>query len=432
VKNLIISQELVFGKFMTRLFFILSVWNIATLIYVLVAVYSGFDETLFSSSYGDFNRSDLFYVLAQGNFDNPYEFHPELPNLTVNAYLPLPYLLMSLFDVSVNEFTPNSFFVWIYVLVFILPNIYLFNKMIVGINKKLKLALILSVGIFSSAILHIFTTANIQGLVTLALIFGYFNFSKNTSKGSFNILISSLVVASTKPQYLIINFHQAIKSRLNLGFAFLGSFVGLVVSVFGFWFFGNSFLENFNYWAKSLTQFVNVKPEYLAHNNASLMGNLASIELWLFPSHLNGLYITRLQNLIVGSVFLVVISLIYLLRKYPALSWLSLWLMISIPVYLTPVSFSYNLSIFLIPLAVLFGSSRNRSEFAKLIISKKMNSLLFTCIIFLTFATKPIRVWLVDGKADTNLFNMMNAISIFLLISLAIIVIREVKKPDLR
>lgn len=431
MKSLIISQERVFREFMTKLFFILAIWNIGTLIYVLVVVFSGINESLFSSSYGDYLRTDLFYVLAQGNFENPYEFHPELPNLNVNAYLPLPYLLINLLDIKIIQFTPNSFYVWMYVLIFTLPVLYLFNKMVIEISKKLRFVLILSVGIFSSAMLYIFTTANIQGFVTLALLFGYFNFSNNRSKNYFNLLLSSLILASTKPQYLIINFQQAIKSKRNFKVAFLGSFVGFLVSIFGFWFFGKSFSQNFNYWAKSLTQFVNVKSEYLVHNNASLMGNFSSIELWLFPNHLNSLYTTRFQNLVIGSIFLVVAVLIYLLKKHQILNWLSLWLIISIPVYLTPVSYTYNLTIFFIPLAILFGSSKNRIEFANLIILKKINSVLFACIIFLTFASKPVRVFLADGRADTNLFNMVNALSIFLLVALALNVIKSEVKTRL-
>ena len=425
-------SQISFLKFMSRLFLIVAIWNMGALTYAILAYSLNFDQSLFSSSFGDYYRSDLFYVLVQGNFQNPYEFHPEIPTLSVNAYLPLPYLLIEIFDITVIDFNQNSGIVWIYVFFLIIPTLFLLYKMMKDSTFKLRISVILGIGLLSPPMMYIFTTANIQGFVTFTLLASYFYFHEKNRKNIRNLLVSSAIILSTKPQYLLSNFQQALESRRNLYSTILGSMIGVGVAVTGFFYFGTSFSSNIAYWSKSLTQFVDVQPAYLVHNNASIFGNLGALELWLFPDNLNQLFLTKYQTLIIGLLLLVVLGTIFLLWRTSSFKWLSLWLVISIPVYLTPVSFTYNLSLFLIPLAILFASPREKEDFSLTVLTNRVNSSVFVVLIFLTFATKPVRIWLVKDAADTNLFNTMNAFSLWFAIFLAYRVVKSAKTLSLK
>jgi hypothetical protein len=69
------TNEKTFFSYLYRIFLFLTCWNISLLGYSIVQTLSGKDLAKFPNSYGDYFRGDLFLFLAQGNFDNPYQFN---------------------------------------------------------------------------------------------------------------------------------------------------------------------------------------------------------------------------------------------------------------------------------------------------------------------------------------------------------------------
>ena len=114
------------------------------------------------------------------------------------------------------------------------------------------------------------------------------------------------------------------------------------------------------------------------------------------------------------------IYFVFRLWSIPNALWLKLWFIVSLSTLITPVSYNYNLTLFLIPLAVLFGSKKDLAFLSKNFLNRNKYKIHFALMMFLTFGAKPVRVWLVPGVADTNLFNMFNSFSVLGAITLAL------------
>jgi hypothetical protein len=393
------------------LFGVFTVYNFLTCL-VVAKVIGESNPKLLASTFGDFYRSDLFAVLVQGNFTSPWEYHPEVPNISSQAYFPFPFLVMKLFGIKVINFGPTLFFVQILTIGSITAMNYAMWVMLKKYSLKFRFITILSFGIFSIPTAYIFTTGNVQGFIT-TLVFICFIKQKN------KILefISIFSVASFKPQYLVANFAKFIKSWRDVQFFFYTCFASLIFSFIGFYIFGKDMVKNIKYVFESLQAFTSPPPEFLVHLNSSVIGNISAVELFLFPDNISGLYTIKFQNLILLGFLLASIFIVCVLRKSTNLDWLITWVMVGIPVYLTPVSYNYSLTLFLIPLTLFLIKFRDNDKVAQSIISNNLNFVLFASSLFFIFSPRPLYI-LMAQVADTNFFNMTNflgQISVFIL-----------------
>jgi len=422
------TNEKTFFSYLYRIFLFLTCWNISLLGYSIVQTLSGKDLAKFPNSYGDYFRGDLFLVLAQGNFDNPYQFNPELPSLTNQPYLPGVYLLLHLFKFELYEAEKNLIWVHLIVVGMIGSIVVIFWQILGKVPIRIKLTATLSLAIFSVPAVYLFTTGNIQALIVascLLTVLFLHNFSRKfTAAADF---FGSLFITSTKPQFLLINLYSIFVNKAKRNPILGGIFVGSFVSLFGLWFFGDSLSNNVKYWLTSLRGFVTAPPAYVVHNNASLIGNLSAIELWLSPTRIDELFSIRFTQIIAIATILTLLYFFYRLHNKQGVVWLKLWLIVSISTLVTPVSFNYNLTLFLFPVAVLIGNKSERSKFIGTFMQSRIYRFLFGLMLFLIFASKPWRVWLVRDVADTNLFDMMSAFSI---IGAIVLSLKVLKTPE--
>lgn len=400
---------------------IFAIYNTLIIIYVLKDI-NATSKNLVASTFGDYLRKDLLAVLVQGNFTSPWEYHPEAPDITIQPYFPLPFLIMKLFGVKITNWGPNLFFVQtITVGSIVLINCFVWI-MLRKFDLKFRLVTILAFGIFSIPIAYIFTTGNVQGILT-SLVFLCFVSSKN------KILefVSIFSVASFKPQYLIINLVKFISSLKNFRFFLYGCSTGLLLSLYGFYYFGNQFISNLKFAYESLQAFTNPQVELLVRLNTSIIGNLSAVEAYFYSNKMHNLLTIKLQNIIIFIFLLLSVTIIYKLRKLSELNWLTLWIAIGIPVYLTPVSYNYSLALFLIPFVLFLRQIVVRDKIALTVVSNNQNFVLFTLSLFFIFSPKPVHIVL-SSTSFTNLFNMVNSISCITIIILAMKIMRQLKR----
>ena len=365
-----------------------------------------------SSSYGDYERTDLFYGLVQGNFGNPWEFHPEIPDLRNQPYFPLPFLIIKLFGIKVNSFSKDMFYVQAWTLGSIILINYVIWKILKEYSYKFKITFIISFGLFSIPIAYIFTTGNLQGYATFIIFLAFIN-----NKSGILSFISTVLTVSFKPQYVIINLANYLRSLNKLRVYFLACITGGLFSLFGFSLFGDDIISNIKYVQSSSKMFTNPKPEFLLHLNASLVGNLTAIETYFFPKNISEPFTFKFILLITILVFLISSYLILQLIKNKIYSWPVVFILVGIPTFLTPVSYNYSLTLILIPLVIFFRDFKSNDKFTIAVVQNKLNLILFMFAIFLFFSPKPVYVVIIPKLADTNLFNMIDSFGyIFILI----------------
>ena len=87
LKNLELSEQQLVKSWFNKLTIAFFIWNLS---FLLIIIYNGYiskNLRAWNINYGDFDRSDIFYVTALGSsFDNPYEYHPELPSISLVNY----------------------------------------------------------------------------------------------------------------------------------------------------------------------------------------------------------------------------------------------------------------------------------------------------------------------------------------------------------
>lgn len=384
---------------------------------VIVGVVLFFDRSssIYASSFADFKRGDLFYILLQGNFGNPYSYHSEMPSLQSQPYLPLPFLLLDFFKIKVTEFNPNLAFVQIWIVFLIAPFVYIFWRILGKIKRVDKFIILAALVIFTVPTMYIFSTGNIQGLIQSVAFISFLALANSNLENTKSFL-STFIIVATKPQYVLFNAYEAIFVRKKY-YPFLLSIVSAVAfCIFGFYHYPTTALSNFNYWKKSLVAFVNPDPAYIVHNNASVIGNLTAIETFFFPKNFSNLFTYQYRNAIILVILLIVGFLLLRIWKIESMHWIKIWLIGGIPIFLTPVSYAYNLGLILIPIGMLFASSSQSQEAMRLINKSIYLKILLLLSFFLLFAPKPWHVVLITGVADTNLFTMLDSFSYLLVI----------------
>jgi hypothetical protein len=398
-------------------FSIFATYNTLVIFYIMTNL-NTFSKNLASSTFGDYLRKDLLAVLVQGNFTSPWEYHPEAPDIIIQPYFPLPFLVMKLFGVKIINWGPNLFFVQFITIGSIFLINYFVWVMLRKFEFKFRIITILAFGIFSIPISYIYTTGNVQGILT-SLIFLCFVSNKN------RILefISIVSVASFKPQYLIINLMKFISTLKDFRFFLHSCFIGLLLSLYGFYYFGNQFVSNIKFAYKSLQAFTNPPVELLVRLNTSIIGNLSAVESYFYPDKMQDLLVLKLQNIIIFMFLLVSLILIYMIRKFDNLHWIALWIAIGIPVYLTPISYNYSLALFLIPLVLFLKQIIIGDKIALNVISNNQNFTLFVLSLFFIFSPKPFHI-LLGTTSFTNLFNMVNSLGCATVIILALNIMR--------
>lgn len=407
------SREINVQAKLNYVFFGLAITNV--LFVVISFFFAKTNPSILPNSYGDYERTDLFYVLAQGNFENPYEFHPELPSLTVQPYLPLPFLINELFGIKVDAFSKEMFYVqaWTYTSIILIN--FIIWKILKGYKNIFKLSVITAFGIFSVPILYIFRTGNLQGYSTLIILLAFIS-----SKNRVIPFLSTILTASFKPQYVVINLANYLKSFKELRIYIAALFMGGVLTIYGFYIFGDNILNNIKYFSRSLKQFTSATPEFIVHLNASIIGNLSSIEAYFFPESLQNLYTLKFKNYILVIVLFFILYVFYRLVVVKNFSWALVLVLAGIPIFLTPVSFSYSLTLLLIPLVLFLRDFRNRDTFTTLVIQDKFNYIFFSIALFLLFTPKPVQVILVKNVADTNLYTMLDSFGFIMLLTVIV------------
>jgi len=362
------------------------------------------NPAILSSSYGDYERTDLFYGLVQGNFGNPWEFHTEIPNLRNQPYFPLPFLIIKIFGVKVNAFSKDMFYVQAWTLGSIILINYVIWKLLKEYSNKFKICFLISFGLFSVPIAYIFTTGNLQGYATFIVFLAFVN----TRIGVLSF-ISTVLTVSFKPQYVLINLANYLRSLKHLRTYLLACFTGGLFSLFGFSLFGDDVVSNIKYVQSSSKMFTNPNPEFLLHLNASLVGNLTAIETYFFPNNISEPFSMRFILIITFLILLISLYLLIKLIKIKNNSWPIVIILVGIPTFLTPVSYNYSLTLLLIPLVIFFKDFKRNDDFTIRVIENKLNLTLFTFALFLFFSPKPVYVVIVPKFADTNLFNMVDS-----------------------
>lgn len=293
----------------------------------------------------------------------------------------------------------------------ILPIVLVFYASTKALPFHLRLSITFALAILSPSTLYLFTTGNIQSLIIAGLLFGVLLF-KNEEKFRGYLIASTAMIFATKPQFAIVNAVHLIGSLKNFKSYVIGVTFGVLISFFGLFTFGNSPTSNVNYWLESLKVFVTSNPSFVVHNNISIVGNFSSIELYLSPERLDSLFFIRYANLIALMTLILLSYSIWKLSRIKNTLWLQSWLLVSALTLATPISYAYNLGLFLIPIGILFWKTEERILFITNVLDSILMKSSFTIMMILTFATKPVRVWLVEGVADTNLFTMFNSLSL--------------------
>ena len=386
----------------------IAIWNLMALVVVVVVLYFNRHSPIYASSFADFQRSDLGYVLIQGNFGNPYSHHLEIASLNSQPYLPLPFLILDLFKVRLNSFGPNLAFVQIWIVLLIAPFTYIFWK-IMGKMKRIDKAVVLaSLVIFTVPTMYIFSTGNIQGLIQSVALISFLAVA-NANLENTKSFLSTFAIVATKPQYVLFNAYQAVFIRKKYYLFLLSVISAVTVSIFGFYHYPTTALSNFNYWKKSLVAFVNPDAAYIVHNNASVIGNFTAIETFFFPKNFSHLFTYQYRNAIILVILLIVGFLLLRIWKIESMHWIKIWLIGGIPIFLTPVSYAYNLGLLLIPIGMFFAPSVQSQESVKLVNKSIYLKILLLLTFFLLFAPKPWHVALITGVADTNFFTMVDS-----------------------
>ena len=415
--QLVKASDKLFFNYLKKFLIFLLVWNATAIIFAILDLMTEASSSTFPSSFGDYLRGDLFLVLVQGNFSNPYEFHSEVPALRNQPYLPLPFLLIHFFGIHISSFNQNSLWVHLTVFTFFICLVFALLRMMSNAPKSIVVLVIVSLGLLSPTSMYLFTTGNIQTLIIAACLMAY-SYQRSELRSKVLYFLSNLVIASTKPQFVVVNFARGLASSAYLYLYTASIFLGGIIAIFGLWFFDGKFASNLTYWLSSLRGCVNASPEYVVHNNASIIGNLSSLELFFFPNRIDNLFAIKFSTLIVVALFIYQLYLFYTAFEIEGAYWLQLWILVTIATLLIPVSYSYNLVLYILPICSLISSSADRRRFTERIVLSKFYSWVFYSMIFLVFATKPLHVWLVEGRADTNLYNMINALSLLAFIAI--------------
>lgn len=129
---------------------VIALWNLIMIVIVGVVLFFDRSSSIYASSFADFKRGDLFYILLQGNFGNPYSYHSEMPSLQSQPYLPLPFLLLDFFKIKVTEFNPNLAFVQIWIVFLIAPFVYIFWRILGKIKRVDKFIILAALVIFTA------------------------------------------------------------------------------------------------------------------------------------------------------------------------------------------------------------------------------------------------------------------------------------------
>jgi hypothetical protein len=421
-------------NFFTRL---LLIWNLLSVAYIISTVKRSDNLRIWNINFADYTRSDLFLVVVQGNFPNPYVFHPEIPALTVQPYLPFPFILLKIFDIRIVEMWDiNSIQIFAYasLCVALLGIIIL-----IGMQSYWKIhdkaIYFLTYGVLTVPSLYVFSTGNIQGLITFIIFLGflpYFKTTKDTKQSKYDLLriLSFVSTASTKPQYLIMNILTFIKNgSIRFKIIILSSFISSLVVVFGFWIFEKKILENFSYWAKSLFQFTDPPAEFMVHMNSSLIGNLIALETLVNKGALSNSATINFQTEILFTylVLTLLVTLGLVKKKKPL--WLVIFTFGLLPAVVIPVSFAYSFTIFLIPLGLMISEVGKEESSTINILRNNFNFTLIACSIFLILSPKVMYLNLVPGVADTNLYSCFSSLGHTLILTLGI---RLLKKDYMR
>lgn len=396
---------------------VIAIWNLITIVVVGVVLFFDRSSPIYANNFADFQRGDLFYVLVQGNFGNPYSHHLEIASLNSQPYLPLPFLILDIFKVKVNEFSTNLPFVHIWIFFLIVPFAYIFWKIMGKMKRIDKVIVLVSLVIFTVPTIYIFSTGNIQGLIQSAALISFLALA-NVNLERTKSFLSTFIIVATKPQYVLFNAYHAIFIQKKYYHFSLSVISAVAVCIFGFYHYPTTALLNFNYWKKSLVAFVNPDPAYIVHNNASVIGNFTAIETFFFPKNFNNLFTYQYRNAIILLILLMVGFLLLRIWKIESMHWIKIWLIGGIPIFLTPVSFAYNLGLLLIPIGMFLAPSAQSQDAIRLVNKSIYLKILLLLTFFLLFAPKPLHVVLIAGKADTNLFTMVDSFSYLLVIAL--------------
>lgn len=411
------------NTWLRKLTYFIFTWETLGLIFIITKSVIDKKLNFWNLNYGDFYRTDLGYLVGVGSFANPYEYHPELPQITVTNYLPLPFLLFKLFNIrlidswskysiQVQAFTYLSMF-----LLFLI--IYLSMR---NYRKSFRILSGVTFGILSVPSMYIFSTANTQAVVTFFVFIGFLPLlgkvnhrkrrEKKDSSDRFLRLSSFVLVGSFKPQYLSFNFLQ-YASRVKLNIIELG--VAMLATTFlvilGFSSFSGGLQNNFEFFLKSLSQFTSSNIAFVVHNNVSLIGNLSAFEVFINKNSINNSIIINNNTLILGIY--IFLSLILFLKLYlkKAPIWLNTWILGGLAITATPVSFAYSFTAILISLGLFFNSIQRKDSITVLLFNTIRNRILFGIALFSVFPPKFLHVTLVERVADTNLYAMFTSVS---------------------
>jgi hypothetical protein len=183
--------------------FIFVSFLLAYLIIIVRIHRDGFSETLVKIV-GDPNLSDLYYTIAQSNFDNPWS--RQIYELSANTYLPFPFILFNVLKLNygTGSFIPtitDSLLIWIPLIIIAQTLVFILVK------KRNRSPFVYGIAVLSSVLglpmLQTTLRGNIQFIVFLMCVIYY---AIVGNRGIHSIMRICIVVAivTTKPQYLLV------------------------------------------------------------------------------------------------------------------------------------------------------------------------------------------------------------------------------------
>lgn len=409
----------------------LFIWNAISLVFIIWKDFSQNTLKYWNINYGDYARTDLGYLIASSTFDTPYKYHPELPNVTVTNYLPLPFLINKILGIRfVEDWDKNAFNILFFAVfsVFLMGLIIYLCTSNFSFGKKILYSI--TYGVITVPTIYLFSTANIQGIITFVIFLSFLPLVLNrTQKGILNPkflkILSFTVVGSSKPQYLTWNLVSFLENKKyqtrNL---FLSVLLVIAVNVLGFSYFAGGFLNNFKYFLKSLFSFTTPDPAYIVHFNDSIIGNLLGIELLLNSNSIHTSFVLMSEKFILVLYLLASFTLMLYLARINGFFWLKLWLIGSLSVVAIPVSYAYSYTTFLIPLGLLlFNLSTNERETTEFF-NYNLNKVLLFVALFATFSPKLGYLMLVPNVADSRVYSLFSSFGHIAILIMALVCIR--------
>lgn len=412
-KELFLIEQKAIKLWFDKLTLLLFTWNLSVLILIIFKSIESNSLRTWNINYGDFARTDIFYVIALNNFSNPYEYHPELPQISIVNYLPLPFMITKLLGLKVVETWDK---------LSIQPTLYIFfcmmllSAIIYSSMKKYsfrsKVLYTITYGILTVPSLLIFSTGNIQAIITFAVFVGFFSLNKLTKTQSIKRFFSFVIIGSSKPHFLIANIIGYVDNKsIKLKEFILAFFATILLSIWGFAIFSGGLFNNLKYFYKSLFGFTSPNPNYLVHFNDSLIGNLLAIEAVINPASLQKSLVIQYQNLILMTYLLCTCIIAVSLLKNSAPKWLLIWIVGGLAAVLIPVSYAYNYTLFLIPLGLLLQDVSSENIQTSALFKSSVNRLLFGLALFLAFSPKYGYISLVPNVADTRVYSLFSSFS---------------------